>query len=50
MTSTTKFVIEHELEDENGQEGGHKYEFIDDKTIDVDIDCDSLKESTRREQ
>uniref|UniRef100_A0A8R1EIX2 Uncharacterized protein n=1 Tax=Caenorhabditis japonica TaxID=281687 RepID=A0A8R1EIX2_CAEJA len=43
MTSTTKFVIEHELEDENGQEGGHKYEFIDDKTLDVDIDCDSLE-------
>uniref|UniRef100_A0A8R1EDS6 Uncharacterized protein n=1 Tax=Caenorhabditis japonica TaxID=281687 RepID=A0A8R1EDS6_CAEJA len=43
MTSTTKFVIEHELEDENGQEGGHKNGFIDDKTLGVEMDCDSLE-------
>uniref|UniRef100_A0A8R1IDV2 Uncharacterized protein n=1 Tax=Caenorhabditis japonica TaxID=281687 RepID=A0A8R1IDV2_CAEJA len=43
MTSTTKFVIEHELEDKNGQDGGHKNGFIDDKTLDVEMDCDSLE-------
>uniref|UniRef100_A0A8R1I8F7 Uncharacterized protein n=1 Tax=Caenorhabditis japonica TaxID=281687 RepID=A0A8R1I8F7_CAEJA len=52
MTSTTKFVIEHELEDENGQEGGHKNGFIDDKTLGVEMDCDSLErehEARKRE-
>uniref|UniRef100_A0A8R1IXN9 Uncharacterized protein n=2 Tax=Caenorhabditis japonica TaxID=281687 RepID=A0A8R1IXN9_CAEJA len=43
MTSTTKFVIEHELEDENGQDGGHKNGFIDDKILDVEMDCESLE-------
>uniref|UniRef100_A0A8R1IMS0 CCHC-type domain-containing protein n=1 Tax=Caenorhabditis japonica TaxID=281687 RepID=A0A8R1IMS0_CAEJA len=52
MTSTTKFVIEHELEDENGQDGGHKNGFIDDKTLDVEMDCDNLErehEARKRE-
>uniref|UniRef100_A0A8R1EK28 CCHC-type domain-containing protein n=1 Tax=Caenorhabditis japonica TaxID=281687 RepID=A0A8R1EK28_CAEJA len=43
MTSKTKFVIEHELEDENGQDGEHKSSIIDDKTLDVEMDCDSLE-------
>uniref|UniRef100_A0A8R1ELL5 Uncharacterized protein n=1 Tax=Caenorhabditis japonica TaxID=281687 RepID=A0A8R1ELL5_CAEJA len=43
MTSTTRFVIEHELEDENGQDGGHKNGFIDDKIVDVEMDCESLE-------
>uniref|UniRef100_A0A8R1ERG9 Uncharacterized protein n=1 Tax=Caenorhabditis japonica TaxID=281687 RepID=A0A8R1ERG9_CAEJA len=43
MTSTTKIVIEHELEDENGQEGEHKSSIIDDKTLDVEMDCESLE-------
>uniref|UniRef100_A0A8R1ESQ5 Uncharacterized protein n=1 Tax=Caenorhabditis japonica TaxID=281687 RepID=A0A8R1ESQ5_CAEJA len=42
MTSTTKFVIENELEDGNGQDGGQYNEFIDDAILDEDMDIDNV--------
>uniref|UniRef100_A0A8R1I5C4 CCHC-type domain-containing protein n=1 Tax=Caenorhabditis japonica TaxID=281687 RepID=A0A8R1I5C4_CAEJA len=51
MTSTTTFVIEHDLEDENGQDGEHKISIFD-KTLDEEVDCDNLErehEARKRE-
>uniref|UniRef100_A0A8R1ENB8 Uncharacterized protein n=1 Tax=Caenorhabditis japonica TaxID=281687 RepID=A0A8R1ENB8_CAEJA len=52
MTSTTKIVIEHELEDENEQDGGHKNGFIDEAVLDEDMDTDHFEkehEARKRE-